>query len=205
MRLTANRINGLKIILHLLAIVPLIWLISAVNFNWLSADPAKDIQHFTGDMALRFLLGTLTVTPLAHYLHQPALIRCRRLLGLWTFAWATLHMLSYLAFELGWDFSLLYNELTSRTYLILGIISWIILLALAITSPKIAQRQLAAYWQKIHNFIYLVAILAPLHAFLSTKSIAADISIYTLLALFLLFLRHKKFNNWLKELIAGRE
>lgn len=205
MRLTLKQINGLKTILHLLAMVPLIWLISAVNFNWLSADPAKDIQHFTGDMALRLLLGTLTVTPLARYLHQPALIQCRRLLGLWTFTWATLHMLSYAAFELGWDFSLLYHELTSRTYLLFGIISWIILLALAITSPKIAQRQLAAYWQKIHNFVYLVAILAPLHAFLSTKGISAEISIYTLIALFLLFLRHKKFSLWLKRSVGSGE
>ncbi len=85
MRLTLQHINGLKVLLHLAGFLPLLWLILSVDQGWFSADPAKDIQHFTGRMALKLLLATLLVTPLARYGKQPLLIRCRRLLGLWCF------------------------------------------------------------------------------------------------------------------------
>uniref|UniRef100_A0A182STI9 3-dehydroquinate dehydratase n=1 Tax=Anopheles maculatus TaxID=74869 RepID=A0A182STI9_9DIPT len=92
------------------------------------------------------------------------LIRCRRMLGLWCFAWATLHLISYSTLELGLsNISLLGRELITRPYLTLGIVSWLFLLALAATSTLWAQRKLAAKWQKLHNFVYLVAILAPIH------------------------------------------
>lgn len=108
----------------------------------LSADPAKDIQHFTGRMALKLLLATLLVSPLARYSKQPLLLRCRRLLGLWCFAWGTLHLLSYSILELGLsNIGLLGHELINRPYLTLGIISWLVLLALALTSTRWAQRK----------------------------------------------------------------
>jgi sulfoxide reductase heme-binding subunit YedZ len=74
--------------------LPLVWLFWAGHQGYFSADPAKDIQHFTGRMALKFLLATAGL-PLARYAKQPLLIRIRRLLGLWCFAWATLHLTSY--------------------------------------------------------------------------------------------------------------
>jgi sulfoxide reductase heme-binding subunit YedZ len=87
-------------LLHLAGLLPFIWLFWAASTGF-SADPAKDIQHFTGRMALKFLLATLLVSPLARYAKQPLLIRTRRLLGLWCFAWATLHLTSYALLELG--------------------------------------------------------------------------------------------------------
>ena len=112
MRLTAKQITWLKVALHLAGFLPLIWLFWAVNNGGFSADPAKDIQHFTGRMALKFLLAALLVSPLARYAKQPLLIRTRRLLGLWSFAWATLHLTSYALLEIGLDnLSLLGREL----------------------------------------------------------------------------------------------
>ena len=102
MRLTAKHITGLKVCLHLAGFLPFVWLFWAVNHGGLSADPVKDIQHFTGRTALKFLLATLLVSPLARYAKQPLLIRTRRLLGLWCFAWATLHLTSYAL--LNWAF-----------------------------------------------------------------------------------------------------
>ncbi len=66
----------------------LLWLVLAVDQGWFSADPSKDIQHFTGRMTLKLLLATLAIAPLARYARQPLLICCRRLVGLWCFAWA---------------------------------------------------------------------------------------------------------------------
>ncbi|XBS69414.1 protein-methionine-sulfoxide reductase heme-binding subunit MsrQ [Acerihabitans sp. KWT182] len=198
MRLTLKHIFLLKILLHLTAILPLVWLVYAVAQGDFSADPAKDIQHFTGRTALKLLLASLLVTPLARYARQPLLIRCRRLLGLWCFAWVTLHLLSYTLLELGIDnLGLLGSELLSRPYLTLGIISWLILLALTITSTQGAQRRLKSRWQRLHNLIYLVAILAPIHYLWSVKILSPQPLAYALAAALLLALRYKKFRRWL--------
>ncbi|WP_049293822.1 protein-methionine-sulfoxide reductase heme-binding subunit MsrQ [Franconibacter helveticus] len=199
MRLTAKQIVWLKVALHLAAFLPLVWLFYAASQGYFSADPAKDIQHFTGRMALKLLLATLLVTPLTRLLKQPLLIRTRRLLGLWCFAWATLHLISYSLLELGINnLALLGQELVSRPYLTLGIISWLILLALAFTSTQAAQRKLGRRWQTLHNFVYLVAILAPIHYLWSVKILSPQPLIYALMALVLLAWRYKKFRQWLR-------
>lgn len=199
MRITGSQLKGLKVLLHLAAFLPFIWLIFAIRHGELSADPAKDIQHFTGRMALKLLLATLLISPLARYAKQPLLIRTRRLLGLWCFAWATLHLVCYAALELGIDnLSLLGSELISRPYLTLGILCWIILLALAVTSPQWAQRHLGRRWQTVHNGIYIVAILAPIHYLWSVKVLSPAPMIYSAIALILLASRYKKFRQWFR-------
>ena len=198
-RLSPANITWLKVIIWLAAILPFLWLLLSVDQGWFSADPAKDIQHFTGRMTLKFLLVTLLVTPVARYGKQPLLIRTRRLLGLWCFAWGTLHLLSYSFLELGVsNLRLLGSELISRPYLTLGIISWILLLALACTSTLWAQRKMGTTWQKLHNFVYLIAILAPIHYLWSVKVLSPQPVIYAAIAAILLALRYKKFRQWLR-------
>lgn len=198
-RLSPANITWLKVIIYLCAILPFFWIVLSINQGWFSADPAKDIQHFTGRMTLKFLLVTLLVTPVARYGKQPLLIRTRRLLGLWCFAWGTLHLLSYSFLELGIsNLRLLGSELVSRPYLTLGIICWVLLLALACTSPMWAQRKLGSKWQKLHNFIYLIAVLAPIHYLWSVKVLSPQPVIYALLAVILLAFRYKKFRQWLR-------
>lgn len=199
MRLTAKQITWLKVALHLAGLLPFIWLFWAANQGYFSADPAKDIQHFTGRMALKFLLASLLVAPLARFAKQPLLIRTRRLLGLWCFAWATLHLTSYTLLELGINnLQLLGQELTSRPYLMLGLVSWLVLLALTATSTQWAQRKLGKRWQWLHNFVYLVAILAPIHYLWSVKILSPQPVIYAILAGLLLVWRYKKFRQWLR-------
>lgn len=206
MRLTPKQITWLKVAIYLAAFLPFLWLVLAVDQGWFSADPAKDIQHFTGRMTLKLLLATLLVTPLARYTRQPLLIRCRRLLGLWCFAWGTLHLVSYSTLELGLsNIGLLGRELVTRPYLTLGILSWLILLALAATSTLWAQRKLGANWQKLHNFVYLVAILAPIHYLWSVKTYSPQPFIYASLALLLLVLRYKKFRSWWRKPRQNRQ
>ncbi|MDK7920336.1 protein-methionine-sulfoxide reductase heme-binding subunit MsrQ, partial [Aerococcus urinae] len=113
------------------------------------------------------------------YAKQPLLIRTRRLLGLWCFAWATLHLTSYALLELGINnLALLGSELVTRPYLTLGIVSWLVLLALTLTSTQYAQRKLGRRWQLLHNFVYLVAILAPIHYLWSVKILSPQPVIY---------------------------
>ena len=197
MRLSVKQIGWLKVALHLAGFLPLVWLFWAGHQGYFSADPAKAIPHFTGRMALKFLLATLLITPLARYAKQPLLIRTRRLLGLWCFAWATLHLTSYTLLELGINnLALLGSEIINRPYLMLGLISWLVLLALAATSTQYMQRKLGRRWQTLHNFVYLVAILAPIHYLWSVKIISPQPLIYAGLATVLLASRYKKFRQW---------
>ncbi|WP_318372464.1 protein-methionine-sulfoxide reductase heme-binding subunit MsrQ [Enterobacter sp.] len=197
MRLTAKQITGLKVVLHLAGLLPFIWLFWAASQGYFSADPAKDIQHFTGRMALKFLLGSLLITPLARVAKQPLLIRTRRLLGLWCFAWASLHLVSYSLLELGLNnLALLGQELVTRPYLTLGVISWLILFALAATSTQAMQRKLGRNWQRLHNFVYVVAILAPIHYLWSVKVLSPPPLLYAAAAIVLLGWRYKKFRQW---------
>ncbi|MDI9223873.1 protein-methionine-sulfoxide reductase heme-binding subunit MsrQ [Pantoea sp. EA-12] len=200
MRLTLRQITLLKVVLHLAAFLPFVYLFMAASQGWLSADPAKDIQHFTGRMALKLLLATLLVSPLTRYLKQPLLIRTRRLLGVWCFVWACLHLTSYYLLELGYNhLQLLGKEIVSRPYLLLGMICWLVLFALAITSFQRAQRKLGRRWQTLHNGIYLVAILAPIHYLWSVKVFSPQPWIYALLALVLLGWRYNKLRNLLRR------
>lgn len=197
MRLTAKQITWLKVVLHLAGFLPFIWLFWAVNNGGFSADPAKDIQHFTGRMALKFLLATLLVSPLARYAKQPLLIRTRRLLGLWSFAWATLHLTSYALLELGLaNLSLLGRELVTRPWLTLGIACWGILLALTLTSTRYAQQKMGRSWQRLHNVVYLAAILAPIHYLWSVKILSPQPLIYAAIAIALLACRYRTFRQW---------
>lgn len=196
MRLTAKHITGLKVCLHLAGLLPFIWLFWAVNHGGLSADPVKDIQHFTGRTALKFLLATLLVSPLTRYAKQPLLIRTRRLLGLWCFAWATLHLTSYALLELGINnLALLGRELLTRPYLTLGIASWVILFALTLTSTQVAQRKLgktgsicttsSILWRSRTHTLSVVG-----------KNYLPQPIIYAALAAVLLACRYKKFRQW---------
>nr|WP_202403526.1 MULTISPECIES: protein-methionine-sulfoxide reductase heme-binding subunit MsrQ [unclassified Pantoea] len=196
--MTLRHITLLKVVLHLAAFLPFVYLFMAASQGWLSADPAKDIQHFTGRMALKLLLATLLVSPLTRYLKQPLLIRTRRLLGVWCFAWACLHLTSYYLLELGYNhLQLLGSEIVSRPYLLLGMICWLVLFALAITSFQRAQRKLGRRWQTLHNGIYLVAILAPIHYLWSVKVFSPQPWIYALVALVLLGWRYNKLRKLL--------
>ena len=184
MRLTAKQVTWLKVCLHLAGLLPFLWLVWVINHGGLGADPVKDIQHFTGRTALKFLLATLLITPLARYAKQPLLIRTRRLLGLWCFAWATLHLTSYALLELGVNnLALLGKELITRPYL-----------------TQAMQRKLGKHWQQLHNFVYLVAILAPIHYLWSVKIISPQPLIYAGLAVLLLALRYKKLRSLFNRL-----
>lgn len=194
MRLTAKQITWLKALLHLAGFLPLVWLVWAVRHGELGADPGKDIQHFTGITALKFLLAALLVSPLARYAKQPLLFRTRRLLGLWCFAWATLHLTSYALLELGMqNLGLLGRELVSRPWLTLGMMGWVILLLLTLTSTQAAQRKMGQRWQKLHNSVYLAAVLLPIHYLWSVKVLSPSPIIYAFCSVGLLALRYKKF------------
>lgn len=190
-KLTPKHIIVLKVLIHLVSLGFLGLLIIAINIDNLAGDPVQGIIHYTGISTLNTLFITLLVSPLARWTKQGLLVRVRRLLGLYSFFWAVLHLVAFAVLDLGLDWSLLASEIVKRPYLTVGAVVWVILFLLAVTSTQSIQRKMGPKWQKLHNWVYLAAILAPIHFYWSVKSEVAEPAIYILIATGLLLVRWK--------------
>lgn len=191
-KLTAKHIVALKVLLHAGNLVAFLLLTQQTLSGQYGAEPLDAITHFTGIAALNLLLICLSISPLAKIAKQGQLLKCRRLAGLYCFYWASLHMLTFVWLNLDFDLALFGQELISRPYLTLGMISWLILLLLALTSTHNIQRKMGKNWQPLHNWVYLALILAPIHFLWSVKSGLVEPYLYLAIALFLLLIRKQK-------------
>lgn len=200
MRISVNQVRWLKGLVHLLSLLTFIYFAHLTFSGGFGADPVKGMEHFTGKTALNMLILTMLISPVAKKFRQGNLMRMRRMLGLYTFFWVTLHLVIYMGLDLGFsNYRLLGSEIASRPYLTIGIVSWLILLLLSVTSLQKVQRKMGKAWQKLHNWVYLVLILAPLHYYWSVKSGIIEPSIYFAIAIILILLRRdffiRKFNE----------
>jgi sulfoxide reductase heme-binding subunit YedZ len=144
--------------------LPMAWLVLQAVQDQLGANPAEALIRATGDWTLRGLCVVLAVTPLRNLLGWPELARFRRMLGLWVFAYASLHLLSYAWFDMGFDLADTLKDIVKRPFIWLGFSAFVILLVLAATSFNRAMRWLGGRrWQWLHRGVYLVAVLAVLH------------------------------------------
>src|SRR5690606_19972535 len=143
---------------------------SEADIDALGADPVAAIEHELGLWALRLLLLTLAVTPLRQLSGQIVLMRFRRMLGLYAFAYASLHLSAYLALDLrGW-WALVFEEIVKRPYITVGFAAWLLLVPLAVTSTRGWMRRLGRNWGRLHRVVYAVAALAVLHFWWIVKS-----------------------------------
>jgi sulfoxide reductase heme-binding subunit YedZ len=153
-----------KPLLWLAGLTPLLWLLRVGFRGDLTADPLKFITHFTGRTVLVILFVTLTVTPIRQLTGWNGLIRVRRLIGLFAFFYAVIHLLIYLVFDRGLVFAELGADIAKRPYITVGFTAWLILLTLAATSPLAMVRRLGGRrWKLLHRLIYLAAGLGVLH------------------------------------------
>ncbi len=187
MRPAASRINqwighgAAKPVVFLLATLPFVWLIWAAYANQLGANPAEALIRSLGDWTLRFLVLVLAVTPLRVMAGWPALARWRRMLGLFVFFYACMHLLAYALFDMEFDFTGIVADIVKRPFILVGFLAWLLLLALAATSFNRAIRTLGAQtWQRLHRAVYAVAGLALLHFFWmrSGKNDFAEVGVY---------------------------
>lgn len=185
-RLMPRHILWLKGIIHVISLGFLAQLATLTLSGGLGADPVQGLSHFTGKAALNTLLLTLMISPLAKQFKQGQLMKVRRLVGLYSFFWAVLHLTIYLALDLNFNGALIVSEIITRPYLTLGAVSWLILFALAVTSTRGIQRKMGARWQKLHNWVYLAILLSPVHYYWSVKSGIIEPAAYILFACVLL-------------------
>jgi sulfoxide reductase heme-binding subunit YedZ len=183
-----------RIYIFVVALIPFALLVYKTVTNQLGADPAKTIVLFTGEWAIYFLFITLAVTPLrrlisSKQIHFRWLQTHRRMLGLFTLFYAILHVLSFLVFILGLDFSLFGKELVERPYILITIPAVLLLIALGVTSTQAMMRRLGKNWIRLHKCIYLIAILAWLHVFMQVRSSYFDAVLFGVILVVLLLPR----------------
>lgn len=160
----AGRIVGTKLLIWLAALVPLGVLLWDATHGGLEAEPVKDIQHRTGKTAVVLLFISLSITPLRRLTGRNELISFRRLFGLFAFFYSLLHVTSYLLFDLQFNFADLAEDVVKRPFITVGFLAFVILILLAVTSPKAMVRKLGGKrWQTLHRLVYVAAGAAVLH------------------------------------------
>jgi methionine sulfoxide reductase heme-binding subunit len=178
-----------KVLLHPLAkpvvfafaLVPFAWLFYGALTNNLGANPAEHLERSLGDWALRFLCLTLAVTPVRVIAGTPALARFRRMLGLFMFFYALLHLFAYGWFDMGLDFAEIAKDIPKRPFILVGFTAFLLLVPLAATSFNRAVKALGAKrWQALHRLVYAIAGLAILHFFWmrAGKHNFAEVAVY---------------------------
>ena len=170
-----------KAVLFVLALLPFAWLFYAAASDQLGANPAEALIRSLGDWTLRFLCLSLAITPLRVLTQTPALARFRRMVGLFVFFYAVLHLLSYAVFDMELDVSEMLLDVVKRPFILVGTLALLLLALLAATSFNGAIRWLGgARWRALHRAVYAVAALAVLHFFWmrAGKNDFAEVAVY---------------------------
>jgi len=159
-------------------------------YDALGANPIEEISHITGDWSLRFLLITLTVSPLAIIFHAKWLNRFRRMLGLYCFFYVCLHLLTYVVLDQYFDWPEIYKDIIKRPYITVGFVAFVLLIPLAITSVnKLVEMMGKPRWLKLHQLVYVCAVLGVLHFLWLVKADILEPSIYGAILIALLVFR----------------
>lgn len=167
--------------LFVLLLAPFAQLLVGVFTHGLGPNPAETLIRSLGDWTLRCLCLTLAVTPLRQWTGWHALARLRRMLGLFTFFYAVLHVLSYTWFDMGFEWADIVRDIPKRPFILVGTLALLLMLPLAATSSNVAIRTLGARrWQLLHRLVYAIAALAILHFYWmrGAKNDFAEVHVY---------------------------
>ena len=171
--------------------IPLIVISYKIFLNKLGPEPIKEITHHTGEWTLLFLIFTLAMSPLKQITNMNIWISVRRMLGLFVFFYASLHMLTYVGLDYRFDMSEISKDILTKRFIFVGFAAWLLLIPLAATSSKKMMSIFKQYWKKLHRLIYLIAILGVTHFIWLVKKDITEPLIYLLIILFLLAVRVK--------------
>ncbi|GAA0706877.1 hypothetical protein GCM10009105_05210 [Dokdonella soli] len=158
-----DRIAASKPLVWMLCLLPLAWLVWDALHGQLGTDPVARLEQRSGDWTLRILLATLAITPLRLLTKWHWLTRYRRLLGLFAFFYATIHLTIYLAIDLGGFWSQIFAEIAKKPYITVGFAAWLLMIPLAATSTKGMIRRLGANWLRLHRLVYVIGLFGVLH------------------------------------------
>ncbi|MFP6654653.1 MAG: protein-methionine-sulfoxide reductase heme-binding subunit MsrQ [Myxococcota bacterium] len=154
----------------LLAALPLLGLLFGFSTQVPGPNPIEEITHLTGRWALRLILLSLAITPARQFLGIQNIAPLRRLLGLAGFSYACLHLATWALLDHGLDSAAILEDLIERRYILVGMSAFSILLILAFTSTRASMKRLGQRWKRLHQAVYLAAILAVVHQFWLIKA-----------------------------------
>ena len=152
-----------KPLVFLLAVSPFLFLVQALFADQLGPNPIESLTHHTGTLALRMLMISLALTPLRYLLRQTWPLRFRRMLGLFAFFYAVLHVTIYLVLDQQLEIALIWEDLAERPYILAGTTAFLLLLPLAATSTRRMVKRLGRRWSLLHRAVYLASTAAVVH------------------------------------------
>ena len=184
-------IKYFKPFVFILCLWPLGIIILDIYYNNLGAEPVKKIMNHFGEWTLIFICLTLAMSPLKRITNLSFWIKFRRMLGLFVFFYATIHLLTYVGLDYRFDWQPIFNDVLKKKYIFIGFSAWLLLIPLAVTSSQKMIKILKHNWKNLHRLIYVIAIFGSLHYIWLSKTIFFKPLIYTTIIVVLLALRIK--------------
>ena len=194
-----NRTWAIRAVIWVVALVPAGLLLVAYLRDQLGANPIEEVVHRLGWWALVLLLTSLAITPLRRITGWNRIVRYRRLVGLFAFAYATAHLLAYVVLDQWFAWGFIAEDIAERPFILAGFSAWLLLLPLALTSTRGWIRRLGRRWGALHRLAYAAAALGTLHFFWRVKADTREPIVFVLLLAMLLLLRTPLVNRKLAE------
>jgi len=183
------RINNLRSLTLVGCLIPLLWLFIDIAFDNLGSNPIQALHIRLGDWSLRFLCLTLAITPIQTVTKWRGMTDYRQMLGLYAFFYATLHVLAYLLVDHALMWRMVGIDVIESPYIWFGVLAYLIIFSLALTSPKWAKKRMGKTWKKLHRFIHIAAVAAIVHYFWQLKGNLAEPLFYSIVVFLLLSFR----------------
>ena len=186
-----------KIIVFILCLWPIVIISLNIYYNELGAEPVKKIMNHFGEWTLIFICLTLAMSPLKRFTSLAFWTKFRRMLGLFVFFYATIHLLTYIGLDYRFDWQPILNDVLKKKFIFIGFSAWLLLIPLAATSSQKMINLLKHNWKKLHKIVYIIAIFGALHYIWLSKTIFFKPLIYTVIisALLLARIRFKNFRK----------
>jgi sulfoxide reductase heme-binding subunit YedZ len=195
-----------KRILFVFCLFPIYSIAYAIYQDALGANPVEYLERHFGKCTLIFLCLTLSITPIRNLTKNPMWIIYRRMLGLFVFFYATVHLMVYLVIDYQFVWADIAKDILKHRYVLVGFLAWTLLLPLALTSTNKMIQRLKRRWKTLHRLVYVIAILGVLHFFWLVKKDMTEPIIYSMVIGILLLMRLKAnsgipkfYRNWIKE------
>ncbi|MCY4304337.1 MAG: protein-methionine-sulfoxide reductase heme-binding subunit MsrQ [Aestuariivita sp.] len=188
--INANLRRVPKWFVYLMLLLPVPWLLYLGLTGVLGRDPIERLEHELGKLGLQLLIATLAVSPLNRF-WGIKLLKFRRVLGVMTFVYISLHLLVWLVLDVQ-ILSQIWADIVKRPYITIGMSAFLIMLPLAITSNDLSVRRLGVRWRQLHKLVYVAVILGVLHFLWLTKGFQLEPLIYAVIVIMLLALRIRR-------------
>lgn len=190
--------SWIKPTIFILCLLPLAWLAFALFTDQLGANPIEELTRQTGEWTLRLLLITLCMTPLRLAFGWSWPVRVRRMLGLFAFLYVCVHLTTYIWLDQFFDWSEILRDIYKRRFITVGMLAFVLLLPLALTSTNKMMKRLGRNWKRLHQLVYVIPALGVLHFWWLVKADVREPLVYAVILLVLLMLRTERGKIWLQ-------